>query len=113
MHVLERLKERYGLDCTDADLDEIRDTAKAGKSFIVSRNETLLSERHLIPFKGTVIFAVVSSMTKTLLTVLPPNGSGNKPKKVIWRRAKPHHTGSRRKREGARPVEEFNREDWP
>lgn len=107
MHVLDRLKERYGLECSEADLDAAQAAILAGRS--INSRRFGYTERHYVKIKGVMCHVAVSSVSKRLITALPKTGPGNKPKKLRpAKRGTPHGAKARRKREGARPAEPFD-----
>ena len=67
-HAIERAKQRYGVDLTMADLNEIREAILTGKSVLMGRREEFSSSTHLVKHKGVAMKAIFSDEHEIIIS---------------------------------------------
>lgn len=113
MHILDRLKERYGLVATEADILAARDRIKAGDCFITTTSHQDGYGRCMLRINGVAVHVAYSLRSGMPVTALPPNSTGSKKKaKRTLHGPSRRHAPSHRKREGSRPEPQFDARDW-
>lgn len=71
-HVIQRAKERYGLDLRPGDVARMEQAIRAGQSVLLRRDDNGAGEKHAVLVKGTVVLAVFQTEIQLVVTVLPP-----------------------------------------
>ena len=72
-HVIQRAKERYGLNLGPDDVSRMEREIREGASLLLRRDDNGAGEKHAVKVEGKYVLAVYVEETGTIVTLLPPN----------------------------------------
>lgn len=72
LHAVERARERYGLDLTESDVEELSSRIRHRQANLIAR-ETHTRSTYAVHYRGVELKVVYSHSLKTVITVLSPD----------------------------------------
>lgn len=96
-HILDRLKERYGLDLALSDVRGWQRQIEAGRAVMLRRDVAAAGERYLVTHAGMQLILVYNTEARRIVTVLPLNQrhAGRKQAAAGPGKTKSHRNGRR------------------